>query len=99
MRQTGVIIGKVREESIGNGIREMRGFGRAGTLDSGGGCVGVKAMGRFEGELERGSGRVWPARAYSGTDPAFQPQNQIVISAGIATCCPVRQAQPRPAVD
>ena len=38
MRQSEVIIGKVQEENIGNGIREMAEFGRAGGLDSRGGC-------------------------------------------------------------
>jgi len=40
MRRSGVIIGKVREENIGNGIREMAEFWRAGGLDSGGGGAG-----------------------------------------------------------
>jgi hypothetical protein len=38
VRRSELIIGNVREENIGNGIREMPGFGRAGAIDGGGGC-------------------------------------------------------------
>ncbi len=40
LRQRPVIIGKVQEENIVNGIREMPEFETTGALDSGGRCAG-----------------------------------------------------------